>query len=96
MIYEEVKLNVNDGNNETVLESVLECENIISQVNEEANTIRIASVEQHRILTERKNLFIRATIIVVTLTSFVLWSKFKQYYSKRVLLMKPVVNENES
>ena len=94
-LYQELKTALREGDTEKATIIAQECVSISLQVTKEANNLATAALKQSKTQRERRNLILRAAIIAVTISSLIIWKRFKQYYTKQALGMKPTVIEDE-
>jgi hypothetical protein len=94
-LYQDLRTALIDGDTDKATITALECERISLQVTEEANSLATAALEQKGIQRERRNLILPSAIIIVIIFSLVLWKRFKQYYVRQALGMKPTVIDDE-
>ncbi len=94
-LYQELKTALREGDTEKAAVIARECGRISFQVANEANNLARAALEETRMQDERRSLVLRVEIIIVIFSSLFLWKRFKQYYTRQALEMKPTVIEDE-
>jgi len=94
-LFQELITATEGKDSEKVISLTQECERISANIVEDASNLRIVASNLTRIQVEKRNIIIRISIVTVIIFSLLLWSRFKKYYIKRALLMRPTVTIDE-
>ena len=92
----EGRIYYNRGDYSAALPLVTECKEISNVVWEEATALHISAVEESEIKYFQNFILSRVSIIIIFFSFVFLWKIFKQYYIKKLLGMKPMVEYYES
>ena len=87
----EARIRYNQGDFEAAFSYLTECKEISKVVREEASALYISAVEESEKKLFQNSILIRVSIIIIFFSFILFWKIFKQYYIKKILGMKPMV-----
>ncbi len=95
ILFQEIIIDLEKGNLIEADTKAQQCIQISSEAENNAKILGTSAAEHSKILTQRYTNIRRIGTIIVIALGFILWAPFENYYKKRALKMRPMVNENE-